>query len=629
MTSLVPVPKPSYSPTREALVKAIPSKVICLLACGGRDCRYEGPACWRPSQQAIKGLFSSWVTDDIVAMARPSTHLIKRYNMIDQFKKLNIKSIINMQLPGEHTHCGPELDPDSGFTYSPQIFMENQIYFYNFGMPDFGVSSLEGMLDAVKVLAFSVQEGKVAVHCHAGLGRTGVLIACYLIYTLRISASEAVHYVRIKRPRSIQTRAQIDLVFDFARLLGFTLAQFPCQSLRHGTPFSLGQYLQHQALLLHGKEAQQLMYTPKILHLLCSLLVTLCQEAAGSPEVQVELKRKASILDLQRVVRATLVLRRYLPVLIEEEDSYESVSSCVEPFGFLERKRNVLLNKRSYSDSDLSKISLNEGTEFIHSFGLFKEGDKLSNGIIHYLKDEKSINSAINATVNTSDCVAHKCPPVSPSNSHISKSNSGKKANRLMNKFQPFPPFSSNTELCKNHRTCKLSIASRAVANTMAQQEPPGDKILQRAALLQKELNVSAYGWATLAKETDPKVLSALMWDWLEKLKEPLLSAGDINNLINIPGQNPLIMLNKSQRCTLCCLLDCIARVTAQCPQFTNAILLRLIQALTKCSTEMANHVALLKMFEAKIKDLRRLSQFRLVTGVPVTNKTSFGAQIK
>lgn len=47
------------------------------------------------------------------------------------------------------------------------------VYFYNFGMADFGVSSLEGILDAVKVLAFSVQEGKVAVHCHAGLGRTG------------------------------------------------------------------------------------------------------------------------------------------------------------------------------------------------------------------------------------------------------------------------------------------------------------------------------------------------------------------------------------------------------------------------------------------------------------------------
>lgn len=53
------------------------------------------------------------------------------------------------------------------------------VFFYNFGMSDFGVSSLEGMVDAVKVLAFSVQEGKVAVHCHAGLGRTGKLQLLY------------------------------------------------------------------------------------------------------------------------------------------------------------------------------------------------------------------------------------------------------------------------------------------------------------------------------------------------------------------------------------------------------------------------------------------------------------------
>ena len=30
-----------------------------------------------------------------------------------------------------------------------------------------------GLLDMVKVLSFALSEGKVAVHCHAGLGRTG------------------------------------------------------------------------------------------------------------------------------------------------------------------------------------------------------------------------------------------------------------------------------------------------------------------------------------------------------------------------------------------------------------------------------------------------------------------------
>uniref|UniRef100_A0A3P9AJM7 Protein tyrosine phosphatase domain-containing protein 1 n=1 Tax=Esox lucius TaxID=8010 RepID=A0A3P9AJM7_ESOLU len=366
---VMPMPQPAYSQARENLVKAIPPKIICLLACGGRDCRYEGPACWRPSQQAVQGLFSHWVTDDIVATARPSSHLIKKYSIIDQFKRLNIKSIINMQLPGEHAHCGPPLEPSTGFTYSPQTFMDNDIFFFNFGMPDFGVSSLLGIMDGVKVLAFAVKEGRVAVHCHAGLGRTGVLIACYLVYSLRVSPSEAVHYVRIKRPRSIQTRDQISLVFDFARLLGTQLAQYPDLSLPRGGQFTLTQYLHRQALLLHGQEARTLRHTPKVVYLLCGRFTALALGLPASPEVHAELERRAELRILGRAVRETLVAKQYLPLLQEGHrgswggPGSMSVSSWDEPEGFLERKRQVLQDKRSYSDSDLCKMTVTQDLE--------------------------------------------------------------------------------------------------------------------------------------------------------------------------------------------------------------------------------------------------------------------------
>lgn len=100
--------------------------------------------------------------------------------------------------------------------------------------------------------------------CVFAISLSGVLIACYLVYTLRLSPSEAVHYVRIKRPRSIQTRAQINQVFGFARLLCTQLVQYPDLSLRHGAPFTLQHYLNRQALLLHGREGRALRYTPKV-----------------------------------------------------------------------------------------------------------------------------------------------------------------------------------------------------------------------------------------------------------------------------------------------------------------------------------------------------------------------------
>ena len=46
------------------------------------------------------------------------------------------------------------------------------VFFYNFGWPDYGVGSLSNILDMVKVTQFALSEGKIAVHCHAGLGMT-------------------------------------------------------------------------------------------------------------------------------------------------------------------------------------------------------------------------------------------------------------------------------------------------------------------------------------------------------------------------------------------------------------------------------------------------------------------------
>jgi atypical dual specificity phosphatase len=56
----------------------------------------------------------------------------------------------------------------------------------------------------------------VAVHCGAGLGRTGTMLACYFVKK-GMTAPAAIAQVRRLRPGSIETPEQADAVSDYAR----------------------------------------------------------------------------------------------------------------------------------------------------------------------------------------------------------------------------------------------------------------------------------------------------------------------------------------------------------------------------------------------------------------------------
>ncbi len=62
----------------------------------------------------------------------------------------------------------------------------------------------------------SISEGKpVGVSCGAGLGRTGTVLACYLV-SLGHSAEVAIGMVRTKRPGSIETETQEEAIKEYA-----------------------------------------------------------------------------------------------------------------------------------------------------------------------------------------------------------------------------------------------------------------------------------------------------------------------------------------------------------------------------------------------------------------------------
>ena len=90
----------------------------------------------------------------------------------------------------------------------------------------------------------------------------GVLISCYLVYSARISADQAVLAVRRRRPNAVQTREQLLCVQNFAEFLWPLRPVFPGvpgltrdnegKPRASNQPFNLPQFLKHQQHLLHG-----------------------------------------------------------------------------------------------------------------------------------------------------------------------------------------------------------------------------------------------------------------------------------------------------------------------------------------------------------------------------------------
>ena len=59
----------------------------------------------------------------------------------------------------------------------------------------------------------------VAVHCFHGRGRTGTILACYLVKSRGMKAKDAITYVRRKRPLSVETKEQVETVFVYEQII--------------------------------------------------------------------------------------------------------------------------------------------------------------------------------------------------------------------------------------------------------------------------------------------------------------------------------------------------------------------------------------------------------------------------
>lgn len=81
---------------------------------------------------------------------------------------------------------------------------------------DFNVPSEEDLKPVITATVEHAQAGRnIAVHCHAGIGRTGLFAACLARQVLGLSGEEAIRWVRQYIRGAVETDEQRQLVMNY------------------------------------------------------------------------------------------------------------------------------------------------------------------------------------------------------------------------------------------------------------------------------------------------------------------------------------------------------------------------------------------------------------------------------
>ena len=89
------------------------------------------------------------------------------------------------------------------------LYLEEGFQVIHFPIPDFGVPSRKDLEEVVRKTVEHAQAARnIVIHCHAGVGRTGLFVAYLAKQVLGLSSEEAIHWTREYIPNAFDTDQQ-------------------------------------------------------------------------------------------------------------------------------------------------------------------------------------------------------------------------------------------------------------------------------------------------------------------------------------------------------------------------------------------------------------------------------------